>query len=277
MLKKPAPDRPKPLLKKPAQNKSAPGKPAYKRVLLKISGEALAGERGFGIKGSVLKQLARDLKEIQDMGVQTAVVIGGGNIFRGLAAAEEGMDRVSCDSMGMLATCINALALQNALEQLSIPTRVMSAIEISDMAEPYIRRRALRHLEKGRAIIFSGGTGNPYFTTDTAAALRAMEIGADILLKATKVEGVFEQDPEERADSKKFDNISYMDVLKKELKVMDTTAISLCMDNNMPMAVFSLKQAGNLARMARGEKIGTLITAEKNSAAAGKIKKTQGV
>ena len=233
----------------------------YRRILLKISGEALAGERGFGVKGSVLRQLARDLKEVRSLGIQMAVVIGGGNIFRGLAAAEEGMDRVSCDFMGMLATCINALALQNVMEQMSMPVRVMSAIEISDMAEPYIRRRALRHLEKGRAVIFSGGTGSPYFTTDTAAALRAMEIGADILLKATKVDGVFDKDPEKSAGGKKFDVISYMDVLKKGLGVMDTTAVSLCMDNNMPLKVFSLQREGNLARAARGEKIGTLVTA----------------
>ncbi len=241
-----------------------PKKPAYKRILLKISGEALAGDQGFGLKASVLKRLASDLKDIQSMGVQTAVVIGGGNIFRGLSAAEEGMDRVNSDFMGMLATCINALALQNAMEREGLPTRVMSAIEISDIAEPYVRNRALRHLEKGRPVIFSGGTGNPYFTTDTAAALRAMEIGADILLKATKVEGVFERDPErlsgKSSSNKKFKAISYMDVLKKGLRVIDATAVSLCMDNAMPLAIFSLKREGSLRRAVCGENIGTLIT-----------------
>lgn len=241
-----------------------PKKPAYKRILLKISGEALAGDRGFGLKSAVLRQLARDLKEVQNMGVQTAVVIGGGNIFRGLSAAEDGMDRVNCDFMGMLATCINALALQNAMEREGAPARVMSAIDISDIAEPYARRRALRHLEKGRSVIFSGGTGNPYFTTDTAAALRAMEIGADILLKATKVEGVFERDPEKpsgkASGNKKFEAISYMDILKKGLRIMDATAVSLCMDNSMPLAVFSLKREGSLRRAVCGENIGTLIT-----------------
>lgn len=231
----------------------------YKRILLKISGEALAGNQGFGIDEAVLNQVALELKEAQSLGVQVAIVIGGGNIFRGLSASEKGMDRVSSDHMGMLATCINALALQDILEQKGASTRVMSAIELSDMAEPYIRRRALRHLDKGRLLIFSGGTGNPYFTTDTAASLRAMEIGADVLLKATKVDGVFDQDPEKNPNSKKFDKISYIHVLQKELKIMDSTAISLCMDNGLTLVAFNLKQKGNLVRVLKGEQIGTTI------------------
>ncbi len=233
--------------------------PVYKRVLIKISGELLAGEQGFGINFLVLRQVAKDLKQLVDLGVQTALVIGGGNIFRGLSASQEGMDRVSSDYMGMLATCINALALQNVLEQNKLITRVLSAIEISDMAEPYIHRRALRHLEKGRLLIFSGGTGNPYFSTDTAAALRAMEIKADVLLKATKVDGVFDKDPTQYKNSKKFDQISYIDILKKNLKIMDGAAISLCRDNSMPLIAFNLKKKENLPRIVCGEKIGTLI------------------
>lgn len=232
----------------------------YKRILIKISGELLAGEEGFGIKPVALKQVAEDLKQIVDLGVQTALVIGGGNIFRGLDAASEGMNRVSSDHMGMLATCINALALQNILEQNQVITRVLSAIEISDMAEPYIYRRALRHLEKNRLLIFSGGTGNPYFSTDTASALRAMEISADVLLKATKVDGVFDKDPAKNKDSKKFDEISYTDILKRNLKIMDGAAVSLCRDNNMPLIAFNLKKRGNLVRVVCGEKIGTFIS-----------------
>ena len=236
-------------------------KAIYKRILLKISGEALAGEKRFGIDNLVLKQVAEDLKSVKELGVQVAVVIGGGNIFRGLSAKEQGMDRVNCDFMGMLATCINAIALQDVLEnQCGVRTRVMTAIEMSDVAEPYIRRRAFRHLEKGRLLIFSAGTGNPYFTTDTAASLRAMEIEADILLKATKVDGIFDQDPETSKNSKKFDNITYIDVLKKGLKLMDSTAISLCMDNKMPLIAFNLKQKGNLVKVVCGEKIGTTIS-----------------
>ena len=236
-------------------------KAIYKRILLKVSGEALAGEKSFGIDNIILKQVAEDLKAVKELGVQVAVVIGGGNIFRGLSAKEQGMDRVNCDFMGMLATCINAIALQDVLEnQCGVRTRVMTAIEMSDVAEPYIRRRAFRHLEKGRLLIFSAGTGNPYFTTDTAAALRAMEIEADILLKATKVDGIFDRDPEISKDSKKFDNISYIDVLKKGLKLMDSTAISMCMDNKMPLIVFNLKRKGNLLKVVCGEKIGTTIS-----------------
>ncbi len=234
-------------------------KPIYKRILLKISGEALAGDKGFGINGQVLRQVASDLKAAKNLGIQIAVVIGGGNIFRGLSAAEEGMDRVNCDYMGMLATCINALALQDVLEQQGVSTRVMSAIELSDIAEPYIRRRALRHLEKERLLIFSGGTGNPYFTTDTAASLRAMEIEAEVLLKATKVDGVFDKDPEKNKNSKKFAKISYIDVLNKELKIMDSAAISLCMDNRLTLIAFNLKHKGNLVKVVCGEKIGTII------------------
>ena len=238
------------------------GQPIYKRILIKISGEMLAGEEGFGIKPLILRQVAEDLKQIVDQGVQVALVIGGGNIFRGLDASREGMDRVSSDHMGMLATCINALALQNILEQNQVVTRVLSAIEISDMAEPYIYRRALRHLEKNRLLIFSGGTGNPFFSTDTAAALRAMEISADILLKATKVDGVFDKDPEKNKDSKKFEEISYTDILQKNLKIMDGSAVSLCRDNKMPLVAFNLKKRGNLARVVCGEKIGTLVKGE---------------
>ena len=233
--------------------------PVYKRVLIKISGELLAGEEGFGIKPLVLKQIAGDLKQVVDLGIQTALVVGGGNIFRGLEASQKGMDRVSSDHIGMLATCINALALQNILEQNQVKTRALSAIEISDMAEPYIYRRALRHLEKGRLLIFAGGTGNPYFSTDSAAALRAMEISAEALLKATKVDGVFDKDPATHKDSKKFDQISYTDILQKNLKIMDGAAISLCRDNNMPLIVFNLNKRGDLIRALRGEKIGTLI------------------
>ena len=234
-------------------------KPVFKRILIKISGEMLAGEKSFGLDPIMLRQVAEDLKQLIDFNIEVAVVIGGGNIFRGLSASREGMDRVSSDHMGMLATCINALALQNILEQNKVVTRVLSAIEISDMAEPYIHRRALRHLEKKRLLIFSGGTGNPYFSTDTAAALRAMEINADVLLKATKVEGVFDKDPIKNKDSKKFEEINYIDFLKKDLKIMDGTAISLCRDNNMPLIAFNLKKKGNLARVVCGEKIGTLI------------------
>lgn len=234
-------------------------KPIYHRVLLKISGEALSGAKGFGINPATLRQVAKELKAVKDAGVQLGVVIGGGNIFRGLSASEQGMERVSCDFMGMLATCINALALQDVLEQQKVPTRVMTAIEMSDVAEPYIRRRALRHLDKGRLVIFSGGTGNPYFTTDTAASLRAMEINAEVLLKATKVDGVFDKDPKIHRNSKKFKTIGYMDVLKKRLKVMDSTAVSLCMDNKMPLITFNLKEKGNLLKVVCGRKIGTTI------------------
>ena len=234
-------------------------KTVYKRVLIKISGEILAGEQGFGINYSILKPIAEELKQLKSLGVQIALVIGGGNIFRGEEASQQGMDRVSSDHMGMLATCINALALQNILEKNQVMTRVLSAIEISDMVEPYIHRRALRHLEKNRVLIFSGGTGNPYFSTDSAAALRAMEISADVLLKATKVDGVFDKDPAHNHNSKKFKRISYTDMLKKNLRVMDGAAVSLCRDNNMPLVIFNLKKKGNLVRVTCGEKIGTLV------------------
>jgi len=239
-----------------------PNKSIYKKILLKISGEALAGPKGFGIDKHTLHTFATELKEAQALNVQIGVVIGGGNIFRGLSASEAGMDRVNCDYMGMLATCINALALQDALEKQGVSTRVMSAIELSDMAEPYIRRRALRHLEKDRLLIFSGGTGNPYFTTDTAAALRAMEIEAEVLLKATKVDGVFDKDPETHQTSKQFDQISYIEILKKELKIMDSAAISLCMDNKLTLIAFNLKKRGNLVKVLCGEKIGTIINGQ---------------
>ena len=208
--------------------------PVYKRILLKLSGEALAGTQGHGINTAVIKQIAEDVKVTHETGVQISLVIGGGNIFRGVAASAQGMDRASSDYMGMLATCINALALQDALEKVGVPTRVQSAIEMAEIAEPYIRRRAIRHLEKGRIVIFGAGTGNPYFTTDTAAALRAMEINAEVLMKATKVDAIYDKDPTKHTDAKKYDKISYIDVLKQGLQVMDSTAISLCMDNKSP-------------------------------------------
>ena len=239
-------------------------KPIYKRVLIKISGEFLAKDRGFGINPSTLQEITEDLIEIHKLGVQVAIVIGGGNICRGEENERSGMDRVSSDHMGMLATCINALAIQNILEQKGQAARVLSAIEISDMAEPYIQRRALRHLEKGRVVIFSGGTGNPYFSTDTAAALRAMEISADILLKATKVDGVFDRDPEKSKESKKYDEITYTEMLKKNLKIMDGAALSLCRDNNMSLVAFNLKKRGNLIEIICGSKIGTLISEKKS-------------
>ncbi len=231
----------------------------YKRVLLKISGEALAGSDGSGISPKVIRQFAEDIKEAHQSGVQIGIVIGGGNIFRGVAASAQGMDRASSDYMGMLATCINSLALQDALEKFDVDTRVQSAIEMNSIAESYIRRKALRHLEKGRIVIFAAGTGNPYFTTDTAAALRAMEINADVILKATKVDGIYDKDPMKHEDAKLFDTISYIDVLNKNLKVMDSTAISLCMDNELPIRTFNLTIKGNTAKAIRGENIGTLV------------------
>lgn len=235
------------------------GKSAYRRVLLKLSGEALAGSNGHGIDNLVLKQIAADVKEAHETGVQLGVVIGGGNIFRGVAASTNGMDRANSDYMGMLATCINALALQEAFECVGLKTRVQSAITMNEIAEPYIRRRALRHLEKGRVVIFSAGTGNPYFTTDTAAALRAMEINAEVILKATKVDGVYDRDPKKHSDAKKFDHLSYIDMLNKGLKVMDSTAVSLSMDNKLPIITFDLTKPGNILRVIMGEKIGTVI------------------
>lgn len=235
------------------------GKAVYKRILLKLSGEALAGSQGTGINTQVLKQIALDVKAIHELGVQIGLVIGGGNIFRGVAASAQGMDRASSDYMGMLATCINALALQDALEKENVPTRVQSAIEMNEIAEPYIRRRAIRHLEKGRIVIFGAGTGNPYFTTDTAASLRAMEINAEILMKATKVDGIYDKDPAKNKDAKKYDRISYIEVLKQGLQVMDSTAISLCMDNKLPILTFDLAKPGNILKACEGEAIGTIV------------------
>lgn len=232
----------------------------YRRVLLKLSGEALMGALRYGIDQSTVEFLADEIKNtIATTGAELAVVIGGGNIFRGVGA--KGMERVSADNMGMLATVINALALQSALERKSVATRVQSAIEMKELAEPYIRRRAIRHLEKGRVVIFAAGTGNPYFTTDTAAALRAMEIGAEVIIKGTKVDGVYTADPVKNPRARKFDHIGYIDVIKKGLTVMDSTAITLCMDNNLPIIVFNLKGKGNIKKLIRGEKIGTLIGA----------------
>jgi uridylate kinase len=232
----------------------------YKRILLKLSGEALAGDKKFGISQDILTPLAEEIKGIRDQyGTEIALVVGGGNIHRGVAGMSSGMDRTTSDHMGMLATVINSLALQGALEQAGLFTRVMSAIEIQRISEPYIRRRAIRHLEKGRIVIFAAGTGNPYFTTDTAAALRANEIGADLLLKATKVDGVYDKDPVTNKDAKKYDSLDYIDVIKQGLKVMDTAAISLCMDNNVKIRVFNLFQTGNIAKVVNGESIGTLI------------------
>jgi len=235
--------------------------PAYRRVLLKLSGEALMGEQAFGIDPAVTTQIAKDIAEIQCLGVQTAVVIGGGNLFRGLAASAKGMDRATADYMGMLATVINALALQDALENQGVLTRVASAIEMRAVAEPFIRRRAVRHLEKGRVVVFAAGTGNPYFTTDTAAALRAMEMRADVILKGTKVDGIYTADPMIDKSATKYDDISFMNVLERRLKVMDTTAISLCMDNKLPIVVFNLRTPGNVRRVIMGEPVGTTVRA----------------
>jgi len=233
--------------------------PAYKRVLLKLSGEALMGDDAFGINRSTIEGMVNDIAEIVKLGVQVAVVIGGGNIFRGLAATAKGMERASADYMGMLATVLNSLALQNVLENKGVRTRVQSAIEMRELAEPYIRRRAVRHLEKKRIVIFAAGTGNPYFTTDTAAALRAMEIGAEVIMKATKVDGVYSADPVKDPSAVKFDRLTYLDVLQKDLKVMDATAISLCMDNDLPIIVFNLTVPGNIKRLALGEQVGTIV------------------
>jgi uridylate kinase len=231
----------------------------YKRILLKISGEVLTGEGDYGIDAAVMQQIAREIKEVKNLGVEVAVVIGGGNIFRGMAASARGMDRASADYIGMLATIMNGLALQDAMEKINVHTRVQTAIEMREIAEPYIRRRAIRHLEKGRAVIFAGGTGNPYFTTDTTASLRAMEIGAEVILKATKVDGVYDSDPLVNRKARKFDELTYLDVLKKQLKVMDSTAISLCMDHQIPIIVFNLKKKGNIKRAVSGDKVGTKV------------------
>ena len=244
----------------PAADPVPSDSPVYKRILLKLSGEALMGEQQFGVDPLVASQIARDVGEIQGLGVETAIVIGGGNIFRGLAASARGMDRATADYMGMLATVINALALQDALEQHGVTTRVVTAIEMRAVAEPFIRRRAIRHLEKGRVVIFAGGTGNPYFTTDTAAALRAMEIKAEVILKGTKVDGVYTADPMLDPTATKYPAISYLQVLERQLKVMDATAISLCMDNKLPIVVFNLRQAGNIRKVVTGAPIGTTVS-----------------
>jgi uridylate kinase len=236
--------------------------PVYKRILLKISGEVLAGEQSFGLDARMIQYIASEVSEVAAMGVEVAVVIGGGNIFRGIDAADGGMERASADYMGMLATMLNALALQNALEKLGTVTRVQSAIDMRQLAEGYIRRRAIRHLEKKRVVIFAAGTGNPYFSTDTAAALRAMEIGAEIILKGTKVSGIYNDDPMKNPKAVKFDRLSFLAVIDKRLKVMDSTAISLCMDHNLPIIVFNVKEKGNIKRIVQGEQLGTLVKDE---------------
>ena len=236
----------------------------YKRILLKISGEALMGDASFGIVPEVIARVAKDIFEVDRLGIEVAVVIGGGNIFRGLSAASQGMDRASADYMGMLATVINALALQDALERIGAKTRVQSAITMREVAEPYIRRRAVRHLERGRIVIFAAGTGNPYFTTDTAAALRAMEIQADVLIKATKVDGVYPADPEKTPGVQKIDRLTYLEVLQRQLKVMDATAISLAMDNSMPIIVFNLTKPGYIKKVVMGDPVGTIVEGEDN-------------
>jgi uridylate kinase len=233
--------------------------PVYKRVLLKLSGEALTGKHSYGIDYETVNKIAREIKEVVEMGIELGVVVGGGNIFRGAEANAQGMERASADYMGMLATVINGLALQSVLEKLDVCTRVQSAIEMKEVAEPYIHRRAIRHLEKGRVVIFAAGTGNPFFTTDTAASLRAMEIKADVIMKATKVDGVYDKDPVQNKDAKKFDRISYTDVLTRDLKVMDSTAISLCRDNQLRIVVFNLQEEGNIKRVICGQAIGTTV------------------
>jgi uridylate kinase len=235
--------------------------PVFKRILLKLSGEALAAGQGFGVDPIRVHEIAAEIQDVHSLGIQIAIVIGGGNFFRGVAAQAREMDRVTADHMGMLATMINALAVQDALEKLGVHTRVMSAIEMHEVAEPYIRRRALRHLEKGRVAIFGAGTGNPFFSTDSAASLRAAEIRADAILKATKVDGIYDADPVLVKDATRFDQISYMDVLRKGLKVMDATAISLCKENNIPIIIFNLNRNGNIRRVVTGEKVGSLISA----------------
>ncbi|NVN97783.1 MAG: UMP kinase [Geobacteraceae bacterium] len=235
----------------------------YKRILLKLSGEVLGGTQGYGIDPQIITSIALEIKDVVASGVELALVIGGGNIFRGLAASSKGMDRASADYMGMLATMINALAMQDALEQIGVDTRVQSAIAMQEVAEPYIRRKAVRHLEKGRVVIFGAGTGNPYFTTDTAASLRAMEINAEVILKGTKVDGVYSADPKKDPDAVRYTTLSYIDVLKKGLAVMDATATSLCMDNNLPIIVFDMGVSGNVKRVVMGEEIGTTVRGEK--------------
>jgi uridylate kinase len=236
----------------------------YKRVILKVTGEIFGGEEKYGIDSATVRSFAEEIKDVKALGCEMALVIGGGNIFRGVQLSEGGMERATADYMGMLATVINSLALQDALEKIGVSTRVMSAIEMRQVAEPYIRRRATRHLEKGRVVIFAGGTGNPYFTTDTTASLRAMEIGAEVILKATKVPGVYDADPMKHEGAKMYGRLSYIEVLNKELKVMDSTAISLCMDNRLPIVVFNLMEKGNIKRVVCGEEIGTLVSAVKS-------------
>ena len=237
--------------------------PRYSRILLKLSGETLMGEQPYGIDPKAATQVAKEIGEIQQLGVQTAVVIGGGNLFRGVAASARGMDRSTADYMGMLATVINALALQDALEQLGVLTRVVTAIEMRAVAEPFIRRKAVRHLEKGRVVVFAAGTGNPYFTTDTAAALRAMEIRAEVILKGTKVDGIYSADPMIDRTATRYDSISYLEFIERGLKVMDATAVTLCMDNKLPIVVFNLRQEGNLRRVVSGDPVGTVVSASR--------------
>ena len=237
----------------------ASNKPYYSSILLKLSGEALQGEQGYGIDNDILNRIAREISEVSKLGVQVSIVIGGGNIYRGVSAAAAGMDRTTADYMGMLATAINSIALQHFLEKHGLVTRVQSALELNRVAEPYIQRRALRHLEKGRVVIFAAGTGNPYFTTDTAASLRALEINADIILKATKVNGVYDKDPNKFKDAKMFKSLKYMQVLEKELEIMDSTAISLCKDNKIPICVFNLFQKDNIKKIVMGKKVGTTV------------------
>ena len=233
--------------------------PEYKRVLLKLSGEALQGPGQFGISSDVIEYVSEEIKSIYSLEVQTAIVIGGGNIFRGVSSSSKGMDRSTADYMGMLATVINALALQDFLERKGLPTRIQTALEIKQVAEPFIKRRAIRHLEKGRIVIFAAGTGNPFFTTDTAATLRALQMGADIIMKATKVDGIYDKDPVKNKDASKFTELTYMEILKKGLKVMDATSISLCMEGNIPIVVFDLFEKGNIEKVIRGEKVGTIV------------------
>ena len=236
--------------------------PFYKKILLKLSGEALMGDQEFGISSDVIASYAKQIKEIVDLGVEVSIVIGGGNIFRGISGAAQGVDRVTGDHMGMLATVINSLALQNSIEKLGVPTRVQTAIEMPKIAEPFIKRRAQRHLEKGRVVIFGAGTGNPYFTSDTAAALRAIEMGTDVVIKATKVDGIYDKDPVKFADAKKYEKVTYNEVLAKDLKVMDATAISLCRENKLPIIVFNSLDEGNIKKVIMGEHIGTTVVAD---------------
>jgi uridylate kinase len=239
---------------------AAAGRPVYRRIVLKLSGEALAGTQGYGIDPPVLDRVGAEVRDVTELGVQVAIVIGAGNIFRGIAASAGGMDRATADYMGMLATIINALALQDSLEKAGLQTRVLSAIEMRAVAEPYIRRRAIRHLEKGRVVIFAAGTGNPFFTTDTAGALRAVEIGADVIVKATKVDGIYSADPKKDPMARRIEKVTYIEVLNRGLGVMDTTAISLCMDNKLPIVVFDLTRPGNIKRLVLGEPVGSIVS-----------------